>query len=259
MFIGFDIGNTHTTVGLYSMKAVVPDRIFRIRTEKDITSDELGIKIINYLNIYNDETGILSQINGTAFSSVVPDINHTFHQMSESYFKLECLEISHKSRLSIILDYRDNRQLGVDRIVNAEAVHQEFRGDTIIIDLGTATTFCILMDDGTFEGGLIAPGIKTTIQSLESNASKLPGIRFEKTDSVVAKDSINGIKSGFFYGWLSLVEGIVKRIENEYKKSFNVVLTGGFSSIISENIAIENIADPCLTMKGIKYIYDLNS
>jgi len=251
MFLGFDIGNTNTVMGLYEGDSVTPQKTFRFETVKFVDASDLGREIMSFL-----ETDM--KVSGMAFSSVVPEVNDSYHDMCRSLFNLPCLEISHRSRLSIKILYKDHSELGVDRIVNSEAVYREYGGNSIIIDIGTAATFCVLLEDGTFDGGLIAPGIGTTIKALSSSASNLPAITFEKPDRLVARDTENAIKSGFFYGWLSLVEGVISRIEEQYDKSFNVIMTGGFSGIISENISIKNTVDPHLVMKGIRYIYDLN-
>ena len=145
----------------------------------------------------------------------------------------------------------------MDRIVNAEAAYIEYGNDCIIIDIGTAATFCVVTGD-SFAGGLIGPGIELTKRALAENTSNLPEIDFEKPDRLVARDTVNAIKSGFYYGWLMLVEGIIGLIEEEYKRTFRVICTGGYSKILSENIRHENIFDPLLTMKGIKRIYKQN-
>ncbi|MCP4137711.1 MAG: type III pantothenate kinase [bacterium] len=261
MILGIDIGNTNTVLGIYSEEAAVPARIFRYRTEKNITSDELGLlilKFLDFLNESNSEEGISGKVQGIAFSSVVPEVNGRYASMARDFFGLESLEINYKNKLSISIRYDNPEQLGADRIVNAEAAYREHGGGTIVVDIGTAATFCLVLEDGTFDGGLIAPGIGTTIKALAASASRLPRIDFEKPNRLVARDSVNAIKSGFFYGWLSMVEGIISKIERQYNQEFTVLLTGGFSQIIGENIERKNITDPVLTMKGIKYIHDIN-
>ncbi|HOO70207.1 MAG TPA: type III pantothenate kinase [Spirochaetota bacterium] len=258
MILGFDIGNTNTLMGIYSDDSVVPFQTFIYTTKKKTSFENLGSLIEGFVKGYRHESGTEEKVTGFAFSSVAPEVNSQYHDAAMTYFNVDALEISHKSKTSLKIKYDDPSSLGVDRIVNAEAAFRDYGGNAIIIDLGTAVTFCVLLDDGTFDGGLIAPGIGTTIRALSQRTSKLPEIVFEKPASLVCRDTVNAIKSGFFYGWLSLVEGIINRILREYGRDMKIIFTGGAAGIIAKNITHENIHDDLLTMKGIKYIYDLN-
>ncbi len=258
MFIGFDIGNTSTVMGLYLDGSVMPVRIFRYDTVKAPDTDKLSAEVERNLDMFRSSSDACDGIRSMAFSSVVPEVNLSYHEMSQRLFGFDAYEISHQSNLSIKINYRDPSKLGVDRIVNAEAVFREYGGPSIIVDIGTAATFCVLLRDGTFDGGLIAPGIGTTIDALAHHASRLPAIVFGPPDSLVARDTENALKSGFFYGWLSLVEGIVSRIENEYGQDFQVILTGGYGGVIAKHLERETQCDTFLTMKGIKHISDMN-
>ena len=256
MILGFDIGNTNTRMGLYRKDGVTPFAQRSFKTKKKITADahrDLIIQNLDAARGNDDDT-----VEGVVFSSVVPEINHLFHQTSLSAFNVTALEIDCNSRLSISIRYDNPAELGVDRIVNAEGTYREYGGGYIIIDLGTAITFCVLLQDGSFDGGLIAPGIGTTIQALSRRASNLPEISFERPPRLVARNMVNALQSGFFYGWISLVEGVIGKIRGQYREELKVLFTGGASKVISENISVENIHDQSLTMKGIKYIYDMN-
>lgn len=259
MFLGFDIGNTSTVFGIYQNDAILPLRVFRYDTEKNTTPERLSANITEAVESFKKNGMEFNDISGFAFSSVVPEVNEAYSSVAKNDYSLNSLEISIDTGMSITVNYNDPSEIGVDRIVNAEAAHREYKGSSIIIDIGTAATFCVVLETGVLDGGLIAPGIGTTIDALFNNTSKLPRIVFEKPDRLVARDTENAIKSGFFYGWLSLIEGLINRIENEYPdENFNIVITGGFSQVISANIERKIISDPLLTMKGIKYLYDLN-
>lgn len=258
MFIGFDIGNTSTVMGLYLDGSVMPVRVFRYDTVKQTDVDSLIKQIRENIASFQASSGSYNGVHSAAFSSVVPEINSAYHEMSHSLFGFDIYEISHASNLSVKINYKDPSKLGVDRIVNAEAAFREYGGPCIIVDIGTAATFCVLLKNGTFDGGLIAPGIGTTIDALARHASQLPAIIFGPPESLVAHDTVDALKSGFFYGWLSLVEGIVSRIELEYGYNFQVILTGGYGGIISKHLERETLCDTFLTMKGIKHISDMN-
>jgi type III pantothenate kinase len=258
MILGFDIGNTNTLMGIYRPGDTVPHHTFMFGTQKDIPSENLGTLIRGFVEDYRAESRSGEKVSGFIFSSVAPEINGQYNDVAMTFFNVEAIEISHKSKLSIKIRYDDPSELGVDRIVNAEAAFREYGGDAIIIDLGTAATFCVLLADGTFDGGLIAPGIGTTIRALAQRTSRLPEVVFERPKSLVCRDTVNAVKSGFYYGWMSLVEGIIDLIRKEYGRDMKIILTGGTAEMISKNIGRENIHDDMLTMKGLKYIYDLN-
>jgi type III pantothenate kinase len=252
--LGFNIGNTNTMMGIYEPDKIIPINTYLYKTDKKITSDELMFIIKKNISSFSDKINI----EGLAFSSVVTEVNDTYHAMSESFFNLDILEISSSIKLDIKIMYDNPAELGPDRIANAEAAIKEYMDDCIIIDLGTANTFCVIHKNGTFDGGLIGPGIGITIEALAAKTSKLSRITFEKPDKLIATDTINALKSGFFYGYILMIKGIITEIEKQYNKKFCVILTGGLSKIISDHIDGKHITDPLLTMKGIKYLYDLN-
>jgi type III pantothenate kinase len=257
MIIGFDIGNTSTLMGIYASSDRSPVYTHRFNTTKDISPDELG-EVINRA-ISDHLINRNEKVDGFAFSSVVTEVNDSYRRVSMDIFKLKPVEINSDSRLTIKINYDDPHQLGPDRIVNAEAAFSEYKCDCIIVDLGTAVTFCVLLSEGIFDGGIIGPGIGITIDALANRTSKLVKIEFGKPPAIVAKNTVDAIKSGFFYGWLSMVEGNIEKIRSVYKRDFAVILTGGYCGIIGNNLGIKNTIDPMLTMKGIKLIYDLNS
>lgn len=258
VILGFDIGNTSTTGALYPEDAALPEYTFRFPTVKDTGPAELYRQVLDGISRCGAGYDTIG-VKGLAFSSVVPEISHAYHAMAKENLGLSAHEISCESRLNFTIRYDDPRQLGVDRIVNAAAVFREYGGGKIVVDIGTAVTFCVLLEENIFDGGIIAPGIDTAIQSLSLRASRLPEVPFEKPDRLVARNTVNALKSGFFYGWLSLADGIIERIKKEYHRDFTVILTGGFAGAVSEHLGHENIVDPILPMKGIKIVYDMNS
>lgn len=224
MFLGFDIGNTSTVMGLYHENETVPFKRFRFPTNKSTTPGDLINEVSTSLETYSDK------ISSVAVSSVVPEINDAYSEGMGEMFGVRAHIISHSSKLKIKLSYPEPEQLGVDRIVNAEAAFCEYGGNNLIIDIGTAATFCVVLSSGLFDGGIIAPGIGTTIRALAEGASNLPEVPFEAPDRLVARDTINALKSGFYYGWISLTEGLIHRIRQNYNESLRVILTGVFQS-----------------------------
>jgi len=256
MFLGFDIGNTTTMIGLYSDDSVTPVKTGRYRTNKKGDVNDLVNTIGMSLRNMGDYNAISADITGIAFSSVVPEVNSLYHTMGKKLFNVDPFEIRYDSKFPIVINYRDVRKLGIDRIVNTVGTHYEYGDGCVVIDIGTAATFDVLSHSGSFDGGLISPGIGTTIKALAESASNLPEIVFGKPDLLVALDTENAIKSGFYYGWISMIEGVVRKIEKVYNREYRVVLTGGFAEKIASGIEREIILDPLLTMKGIRYIYN---
>ena len=256
MIIGFDIGNTNTLVGIYRDDTVVPDKVFRYRTDKQASAASVSETLKGFIEDALAESR--DTINGVVCSSVVPDLVGVIRDFARSRFDVNALNVSHECRLSFKIMYDTPSKLGVDRIANAEAACREYSGDRIIVDIGTALTLCVLLSDGTFDGGLIAPGVGITIETLAQKASNLHEIILEKPSRLVARDTEDALKSGFFYGWLSMLEGLISRIEKNYGMAFKVIFTGGFAGVLSPFMEREIISDPMLTMKGIKYIYDNN-
>jgi len=256
MVIGFDIGNTNTLAGIYRDDAVVPDETFRYHTDKQASAESVFETLKGFIE--NALTGSHDTINGVVCSSVVPSLVGVVGELARSRFGVNALNVSHECRLSLKIMYAVPSQLGADRIANAEAVCREYSGDCIIADIGTALTLCVVLSDRTFDGGLIAPGVGVTIEALAHKASNLHEIVFEKPSRLIARDTEDALKSGFFYGWLSMLEGLISRIEKSYGMVFKVIFTGGFAGLLSPFMERAVINDPLLTMKGIKYIYDDN-
>lgn len=256
MILGFDIGNSVTVAGGYPDDEIVPQIIHRYDTHKDADAERIAGEVRRMLDI-NSLASV--EIRGIAVSSVVPELLAQYRAMSRTLFSRDVLEINDRCRLSVSLAYHDPSQLGPDRIANAEAAFIEYGTDIVVSDMGTAVTFTVVDDRRCLAGGVIAPGVGTALAALAARASRLPEIRFERPESLVARDTVTAIQSGFFYGWISMIEGITARIEREYHRTFRLVLTGGYSNVIAGHMGRPCIHDPDLTMKGIKLIYDLNA
>ena len=205
--LGFNIGNTNTMMGIYDLNNITPINTFTYKTDKKITPDDLGLIVKNNLKTVSKD----SIIDGLAFSSVVTEVNNAYHAMAKDRFNIDPLEINSNIKLDIKLMYDNPEELGPDRIANAEAAFKEYTKDCIIIDLGTANTFCVMQKNGTFDGGLIGPGIGITIEALAEKTSKLSRINFEKPEKFIATNTLDALKSGFFYGYILMIKGIISR------------------------------------------------
>ena len=257
MFICIDIGNTNIKYAIYDKDDLKVS--FRVSTDFKRTSDEYGEQIIGMLDI----KGIKAKdITGGIVSSVVPSLDYTIDKMCEVYFGIQPLHIAPglKSGLNIRCD--DAREVGADRIVNCvSAIVQYGEGiPMIVVDFGTATTFNIISENNEFIGGVIAPGIKGSLDSLVNGTAKLPRVEIEAPKSIIAKNTVTNMQAGIVFGFAGLVEYIVKRIKKELKAPVvKTVATGGFSNVISKEIEGIDVVDKLLTLKGLKYLYELNT
>jgi type III pantothenate kinase len=203
----------------------------------------------------------VDELEGGIMSSVVPPLDYTIEKMCDLYLKIKPLKIAPglKSGLNIRCD--DAREVGADRIVNCVSaiVNYGENKPMIVIDFGTATTFNIISENNEFIGGVISPGIKGSLDSLVNGTAKLPRVEIEAPKSIIAKNTVTNMQAGIVFGFAGLVEYIVKRIKKELGRTdVKTVATGGFSNVISKEISCIDVVDKLLTLKGLKYLYDLN-
>ncbi len=251
MILGFDIGNSSTTGAVYENGAS-PVTVFRYATDASIGADEIALAVDARLK----EAGAAAPVEGFAFASVVPALEQTYREVARRRFGLDAVCADHTSRLSFSINYDDPAELGPDRIVNAEAAYREYGGGVVVVDAGTAVTFCVMLEGGVFDGGIIVPGPGTAAWAMAERAARLPEVPFERPGRVAARSTRAALQSGFFHGWHCLIDGLIARIEGEYGRAFGVVLTGGYASRLT--LAHTVTVDELLTMKGIRYVYDLN-
>ena len=229
---------------------------WRVATHRDSTEDELGMVIKNLLQ--NSDLR-LSDISAIAISSVVPPLMYSLERMSQKYFNLEPLIIGPgiKTGLNIVTD--NPREVGADRIVNAVAALKLYGGPLIIVDFGTATTFCAVSEAGDYLGGVIAPGIGISLEALFDRAAKLPRVEIIRPAKVIGKDTITSMQSGIVYGYVGQVDGIVRRMIAELENKPKIIATGGFASLIARESETICTVNPLLTLEGLRIIDNLNA
>lgn len=254
--LAVDIGNTNTVFGLYSHEnggEIL--KSWRTVTHRDRTSDELGI----FLNGFLHSSGIsVDSIEHFIYSSVVPSFNPIVEKMVRDYYHTEPLRVHYELALPIEFVYPRPYEIGPDRIVNAVAAHSIYGGDSIVIDLGTATTFC-LMHEHRYMGGSIAPGLKLSMEALARRAAMLPPIEFACPPCGVLGDStMHSIQSGFFFGWIGLLREIIGQFKKrEPGRNYRVIATGGLASLIHEKEPeLFDEVDGLLTLRGLQIIHE---
>jgi type III pantothenate kinase len=253
MLLAIDIGNTNVVLGVFDKEKLVEN--WRVGTNTQITPDE-------YAMIFKDLFGFVGlefkQITGVIISTVVPPLLPVMIEMSHKYFRLEPMVVTHEIKTGITMRYDNPKEVGADRIVNAAAAYKFYGGPIIIVDFGTATTFCAVTKSGEYLGGAITPGVKISAEALFQRASKLPRVELAKPAKVIGADTISAMQSGIIYGYAGLVDGIVERMKKEFSMEAKVVATGGLAELVSpETKTIQEIR-PHLTLEGLHLLYEIN-
>lgn len=253
MLLAIDIGNTNVVLGVFDKERLVEN--WRVGTNAQITPDE-------YAMIFKDLFGFagleFKQITGVIISTVVPPLLPVMVEMSRKYFRIEPMVVTHELKTGITIRYDNPKEVGADRIVNAAAAFKLFGGPLIIVDFGTATTFCAVTGKGEYLGGAITPGIKISAEALFQRASKLPRVELSKPQKVIGRDTISAMQAGIVYGYAGLVDGIVERMKKEFAPDARVVATGGLAELVSPETRCIQEIKPQLTLEGLRLLYDIN-
>jgi len=255
MLLCIDVGNTNIVIGIYNDEALHAH--WRIRTERDMTSDEVGL-LLN--NLFTPARLEVDRITDVIISCVVPPLLSAFREFCFLALHREPLIVSSDIKTGITINYDNPKEVGADRIVNAAAAYHKYRTALVVVDFGTATTFDYVSEGGVYEGGAIAPGIIISAEALFLKASKLPRVEiFAKPKEVVAKETISSINAGLIYGYAGLVDGIVERIKDQAGSNLKVIATGGLAPLISSEARTIDYVEEFLTLEGLKILFSMNS
>lgn len=254
MILVMNAGNSNITLGIYQHDKL----IHHWRTETNIrkTEDEYAMQIKAF---FAHEGISFEQIKGIIISSVVPPIMFALELMCKKYFHTQPLIVGPGVKTGLNIKYENPREVGADRIVNAVAALEQYGGrPLIIIDFGTAITYCFINESGDYLGGAIAPGIAISVEALNVRAAKLPRFEIARPSQVVGKNTISAMQAGVFYGFIGQVEGIVSRMKAQSKEEPLVIATGGLAQLIADETQMIDIVDSFLTLKGLAVIYKRN-
>ncbi len=254
MLLAVDIGNSHIVVGAFDKKKLIGQ--WRIATALHKTSDEYGIALTDFLHVANI---LPSQFSGAILSSVVPPLTPVFSEMLEKYFSIMAIIVNPSLATGIQIQYDRPFEVGADRIVNAAAAYHLYGGPVIVVDFGTATTFCAISKTGAYLGGAIAPGLIISAEALASRAAKLFRVELVKPKTVIGKDTATSMQSGMIFGHIGMVNEIVRRIHLELGRKTEVVATGGLCTLIAPECKIISKIRPTLTLEGLMIIFGMNA
>jgi type III pantothenate kinase len=253
MLLVFDIGNTQIVVGVFDKDKLVAN--WRLATDRQKTADEYGILV---KGLFTDRKLETSQVRGAIISSVVPPLAGLFEQMIKKYFGVGVLMIGPGVKTGLVIKMEDPREVGADLIVNAVAGVKIYGPPLLIVDFGTATTFCAIAPSGDYLGGALFPGLAIASEALFQRTAKLPWVELLKPKTVIGKNTIQAIQSGLIYGYVGMVESMITRIKTEMSCNPKVIATGGLSEIIANETKLIDLMNPHLTLEGLRLIYEMN-
>jgi len=255
MLLAIDSGNTNVIFAIFDGEELRT----RWRISKDLhrTADEYAVWLTQLMTL---EGLALEDIKAVVISNVVPASQHYFSTLCHRYFKCEPLVVG-AAEVDLGIETLTDRpaEVGADRLVNAVAVHDSYKGPAIVLDLGTATTFDVVDGKGNYTGGVIAPGINLSLEALYMEAAKLPRIALEKPKKIIGTGTISAMQSGIFWGYVSMIEGMVTRIVQEFGEPMTVVATGGQAALFTDSTDAIQHHDPELILRGLLKIHQINS
>ncbi|GAA0439453.1 type III pantothenate kinase [Lentibacillus halophilus] len=251
MLLVLDAGNTNTVLGVFEEDTLIHE--WRIKSDRHKTEDEYAMLMKSLLK---HENIAFSDITDIAISSVVPPMMFALEKLCTKYFHLEPMIIDGASAHTFLkMAYPHPQEIGADRIVNAVGAIEEYGAPLIIIDFGTATTYCFINRDAAYEGGVIIPGMEISLEALYQKASKLPKIEIQEPDKVIGNSTVSAMESGVFYGYVAQVDGMVNRMKQETPIDPTVIATGGIAPLIASKAKTIDYADKQLTLKGLHKLY----
>ncbi len=252
MLLAIDIGNTNFTLGVFDGKKL--KTTFRMTTSQTQTSDEYGADLRDLLTLNEVELGDITDV---IVASVVPNVMYSLINAIRKYFHLEPIIIEPGLPTGVRMDCRNPAQVGADQVVNAAGAYELYGGPAIVIDYGTATTYEIIDEKGTFFASVIAPGIRSSAQSLWKGAAKLPEFEIRNPGTILTDETVPCMQAGIVFGQVGQTEYIVKRMKEEYgKDGVKVIATGGLGRIVAEETDAIDVYDPDLTLHGMRIIFD---
>jgi len=255
MLVAIDAGNTNVVFAVFDGETLRAK--WRASSDAKRTADEYAVWLTQLMALQNMTP---ADITGAIIANVVPASAYNLNTLCSEFFKVRPLIIGDPEvnlGIEVHMDHREN--VGADRLVNALAAHRAYGGPLIVIDFGTATTFDIVGPDGAYEGGVIAPSAQHSVEALYRAAAQLPRVKIERPEHVIGKDTVPAMKSGIYWGYVGLIEGLTARIRAEYGKPMRVIATGGLATLYAEAAPVIEVVDSDLTLRGLRLIHAANT
>ncbi len=253
MLLAVDIGNTNIALGIFEGRKL--SQHWKIRSEREKTSDEYEIVLLNLLSLAHLEA---KDIKAAIISSVVPPLTPVFQELSQELLGIRPLVIGPGLKTGIPILYENPQEVGADRVVASVAAFEKYGGPAIVVDFGTATTFDAVSAQGEYLGGAIAPGIQIAAEALYLKTAKLPRIEIKKPKQAIGRTTVTSMQSGLFFGYIGLVSNIIREMSKELGEELNIVATGSFASQIYSDLEEVVHLEPFLVLEGLRIIHERN-
>jgi len=253
MLLTVDIGNTNVNIGVFDGSKL--KGTWKVATGVHRMPDEYASLLLNLFERHGVDA---SQVTDAILCSVVPTLVGVFEEVCRRYLKVLPLVVESGVKTGVRICLDNPREVGADRVVNAVAAHQLYGGSVIVIDLGTATTFDAVSEDGDYLGGAIAPGIAIATEALFTRTAALPRVELTHPKRAVGRNTVAAMQSGIVFGYAGLIEGIVGRIQQEMGGKAKVVATGGYAELLARETPVIEVVNPDLTLIGLRLIYEMN-
>lgn len=250
MLLAIDIGNTNIVLGLFDGERLV--RSWRLSTRREMTADEIGLSL-RMLTAPLD-----ARIDDAIIGSVVPPLTRPVADAVAEWIGIEPLEVGPGVKTGLRIRTDNPQEVGADRIINSVAAHRAYPGNAIVIDFGTATTLDVVTEEGDYLGGVICPGPALGAEALSLRAARLPRVDLQVPGKVIGRNSIDSIRSGLLHGHAAMVDGLVRRIEEELGRPVQVIATGGLATILGPLLARLDAVEPDLTLEGLRLVHGRN-
>lgn len=249
MLLAVDVGNTQTALGLYSGGELADN--WRVATERSTTADELGVLLAGLLDF--------DDVDGICLASTVPVLVREWEALAGKWADAPLLVVGPGAKTGIAIRYDDPREVGPDRIVNAVAARERYGAPVVVVDFGTSTNFDVVSPEGEYVGGVLAPGIETSMEALFARAARLVKVDYAPPANVIGKTTVGGLQSGLVYGFAGQVDGIVGRIREELGVEAPAIATGGLADLVAPHSRTIERVDPFLTLDGLRMVWELNA
>jgi len=249
MLLAVDVGNTQTALGLYA-GGELSDH-WRVATERSTTADELGVLLSGLLDF--------DAVEGICLASTVPVLIREWEELARKWADASLLVVGPGVKTGITIRYDDPREVGPDRIVNAVAAKERYGAPVVVVDFGTSTNFDVVSPEGEYVGGVLAPGIETSMEALFARAARLVKVDYAAPATVIGKTTVGGLQSGIVYGFAGQVDGIVGRIREELGAEALAIATGGLADLVAPHSRTIERVDPFLTLDGLRLVWELNA